>query len=94
MEFYANATDLDHLENLLSETNSSFDRLSIALCQLVEDFNLVSFTLLNIQDKETMANLIRQVDKTSGYVFTLPEYVDQPLTNIVLPRDDMMDGLR
>lgn len=82
---------MSHLEDLLSETNSAFDRLSIALCQLVEDFNLVSFSLLNIQDKETMASLVRTIDRSNGYIFTLPDYIDQPTTDIILPSEDLYD---
>eukprot|EP01135_Chromosphaera_perkinsii_P010039 Nk52_evm74s1992 gene=Nk52_evmTU74s1992 len=44
-------------------------KLNEALCGLIEDYNLVSFHTLNIEDKDTMGRLIKAVDKANGYVF-------------------------
>ena len=36
---------------------------------MVEDYSLVSFTPLNVQDKESMLNVLKQVDKANGCCF-------------------------
>ena len=40
------------------------------LVQVVEDFGLVSFTPLAIEDKESVKRVVAMVDKATGYVFT------------------------
>ena len=45
------------------------------LCDVVEDFGLLSFLLLSIQDAESVGRVIVRVDKCNGYVF-LKESVD------------------
>ncbi len=43
-----------------------FKRLNEALSELVEDFALVSFKTLNIQDGPSVAALLREVDRCNG----------------------------
>lgn len=39
------------------------------LCSVIEDYSLVSFVPLNVQDKDSMLNVLKQVDKANGYCF-------------------------
>jgi GPN-loop GTPase len=43
-------------------------RLNEAVCELVEDFGLVSFETLNISDAESVRRVLAQVDKANGYL--------------------------
>lgn len=43
--------------------------LSRALCQLIEEQPYVSFYPLYIEDKESVAKVVRVIDKANGYVF-------------------------
>ena len=43
--------------------------LSRALCQLIEEQPYVSFYPLYIEDKESVAKIVRVIDKANGYVF-------------------------
>lgn len=90
LEFYTNATDLSHIIDIMDEDEKyeKFNRLTKALCQLIEDFNLVSFVPVNIRDKDTMKNLIKIIDRANGYLFTTPDYSGKPLTDIVLPSEE------
>eukprot|EP00941_MAST-03F_sp_MAST-3F-sp1_P002577 g2577.t1 len=45
----------------------SFTRLNAAFCELVSDFQLVSFHTLDVSDKESIARLLRIIDKAVGY---------------------------
>ena len=38
--------------------------------QVVEDYSMVKFTLLNVEDKDSMRRVLALVDKATGYVFT------------------------
>jgi len=46
-----------------------FNKLSCAICELVSDFGLVNFVVLNIADKECMRNVLSLIDKANGYAF-------------------------
>lgn len=48
---------------------NKWTRLNEALIQLIEDFGLVSFQPLAVEDKESMAALVRAIDRASGFVF-------------------------
>ncbi|KAF2152458.1 hypothetical protein K461DRAFT_294121 [Myriangium duriaei CBS 260.36] len=44
-------------------------RLNEALIQLIDDFGLVSFQPLAVEDKASMMSLVRAIDRASGFVF-------------------------
>jgi len=48
---------------------SKFAALNRAIIELVQDFSLVSFETLAVEDKASMANLLRVIDRASGYAF-------------------------
>ena len=52
-----------------SKIKRRFDKMSLALIDVIEDFSLVHFVPLNVQDVQSMRNLIKQIDKTNGYLF-------------------------
>lgn len=72
LEFYTTATDLDYLHHALQREDKSgrFSELNKAMCEVIEDFSLVSFTTLNINDKESVARLVKLIDKSNGYVYS------------------------
>ena len=51
MEFFADVGDLDYLLDRLDADpfGKKFGKLNKALCSLIDDYSLVSFTTLNIQ---------------------------------------------
>jgi GPN-loop GTPase len=48
---------------------SRFDALNKAIIGLVNDFSLVAFEPLYVEDKTTMASLLHTIDRASGYAF-------------------------
>jgi hypothetical protein len=72
LEFYANATDLVYIEQAMEKENPSgkFKSLTSKLCEIVEDFSLVTYTTLDIKDKHSVANLVKIIDKSNGYIFS------------------------
>lgn len=46
-----------------------YDALNARLVDVIEDFSLVGFETLAVEDKESMYHLVRTVDKVGGWVF-------------------------
>ncbi|KAF3446545.1 hypothetical protein FNV43_RR11725 [Rhamnella rubrinervis] len=71
LDFYTDVQDLSYLQHLLAQDpyTSKYRKLTKELCDVVENFGLVNFTTLDIQDKESVGNLVKLIDKTNGYIF-------------------------
>jgi hypothetical protein len=74
LDFYTEVQDLSyllpHLEAESSRlTNSKFGALNQTIIDLVEEFGLVAFETLAVEDKKSMMNLLRAIDRASGYAF-------------------------
>jgi GPN-loop GTPase len=69
LDYYTECTDLRHLANALDADPlmRKHARLNRALCDLIEDFPWVSYHTLDIQDRESVLQLTRAVDKSNGY---------------------------
>jgi len=70
LDFYTEVMNLDYLHQYLdASTTPQFSKLNKTICNLIQDFSLVSFTPLNIQDKESVHRLVKVIDKTNGYIY-------------------------
>lgn len=71
LEFYMDVQDLSYLQHDLDQDPRSmkYRKLTKGLCDVIEDFGLVNFTTLDIQDKESVGNLVKLIDKSNGYIF-------------------------
>ncbi|CAL1530741.1 unnamed protein product [Lymnaea stagnalis] len=70
-DFYTDVLDLGYLLNLLQDDPllQKYKKLNEALVGIVEDYSLVSFIPLSVEDKESMLRVLKCVDKCNGYVF-------------------------
>lgn len=74
LDFYTEVQDLSyllpHLEAESSRlSNDKFSALNSAIIELVEEFGLVAFETLAVEDKKSMMTLLRAIDRASGYAF-------------------------
>ena len=79
LDFYTEVQDLQRLLPVLNleqsasgatgEAAKKWERLNEALISLVEDFGLVGFETLAVEDRQSMASLLKAIDRASGYVF-------------------------
>ncbi|XP_055067865.2 GPN-loop GTPase 2 [Misgurnus anguillicaudatus] len=71
LDFYTEVLDLSYLvEHLaLDPFFKKFHQLNKKLAEVIQDYSLVSFVPLNVQDKESMMQVLRTVDKANGYCF-------------------------
>ncbi len=56
-----------------SQAAQKYRKLNEKICDLIEEFSLVSFLTLNIQSKESVAEVVKLVDKANGCAYTLAE---------------------
>lgn len=68
LSFYADCQDLSLILDKCT-MNARLSALTRAISDLIEDFGLVSFLPLAVEDKECMAFLMQEVDKANGMVF-------------------------
>jgi len=71
LDFYTEVLDLGYLLDHFSTEPffKKYKKLNEVLVDIVQDYSLVNFVLLNIEDKETMLRVIKSIDKSNGYVF-------------------------
>ncbi|KAL2870655.1 GTPase GPN2 [Aspergillus lucknowensis] len=74
LDFYTEVQDLSYLLPYLDAESSrvsheKFGPLNNAIIQLIEEFGLVGFETLAVEDKKSMMHLLRAIDRASGYVF-------------------------
>ncbi|KAH0581634.1 GPN-loop GTPase 2 [Termitomyces sp. J132] len=73
LDFYTEVQDLSYLENSLSASlPPRFASLNMAMISLIEDYSLVGFETLAVEDKNSMIHLTRVIDRATGYVFIPP----------------------
>jgi hypothetical protein len=72
LDFYTQVQDLNYIVTALQQDvklPKGFVALGSAIAQVVEEFGLVGFETLAIDDAETVMNLAKLIDKANGYVF-------------------------
>eukprot|EP00794_Sanderia_malayensis_P000159 gene159-771_t len=75
LEFFTDVLDMSYLVEMFEKDPfmKRFKKLNKALTNVIQDYGLVSFTTLCIEDKETMIKLIQLIDKAGGYVFGIKD---------------------
>ncbi|XP_053124856.1 GPN-loop GTPase 2 [Hemicordylus capensis] len=71
LDYYTEVLDLSYLVDHLASDPffKNYRRLNKKLVEVIEDYGLVSFIPLNVQDKESMQRVMQAVDKANGYSF-------------------------
>ncbi|VAH63355.1 unnamed protein product [Triticum turgidum subsp. durum] len=72
LDFYTDVQDLSYLQYHLDQDprSAKYRKLTKELCDVIDDFSLVNFSTLDIQDKESVGNLVKLIDKSNGYIFS------------------------
>lgn len=74
LEFYTEVQNLKYLNPYLEKESptilgKNYVRLTEMIGNLVEDFNLVSFEVLSIDNKNAMIKLLQTIDLANGYAY-------------------------
>ncbi|KAJ3075477.1 hypothetical protein HDU98_007975 [Podochytrium sp. JEL0797] len=70
LDFYTEVQDLSYLLTGLNEdagASTRFQKLNAAVCELVEEFGIVGYTTLCIEEKASVRRLVEQLDRANGY---------------------------
>ncbi|KAL9000105.1 MAG: hypothetical protein Q9169_001180 [Polycauliona sp. 2 TL-2023] len=93
LEFYTEVQDLpDIVPHLMEESpmmrHPKFEGLNNAVIELVEDFGLVGFETLAVEDKKSMMTLLHSIDRAGGYAFGGAEGANDTVWQVAV-RDGM-----
>lgn len=71
LDFYTDVLDLGYLLEQFKEDPDvqRYKKLNASIVDIVQDYSLVSFIPLIVQEKESMLRVMQVVDKANGYVF-------------------------
>ncbi|KAF2129513.1 hypothetical protein P153DRAFT_290772 [Dothidotthia symphoricarpi CBS 119687] len=69
------------------EPTSKFSALNKAIVELVEDFALVGFETLAVEDKKSMMTLLRAIDRAGGYAFGGLEGANETVWQLAMRQD-------
>jgi hypothetical protein len=71
LDYYTDVLDLNYLIDTLDSDRflAKYKKLNAKICDIIQDFSLVSFLPLNIQKKSSIIRCIQQIDKANGYLF-------------------------
>lgn len=78
LDFYTEVQDLNYLlpslstESPMFAPEGKFAGLNRAIVDLVEEFGLVGFETLAVEDKKSMMSLLQTIDRAGGYAFGGP----------------------
>lgn len=71
MDFYTEVLNLDYLLDRLDTTEGlrKYKKLNASIVSLIEDFGLVSFLPLDVNNQRSLLALKNQIDKANGYIY-------------------------
>ncbi|KAI9679469.1 MAG: hypothetical protein M1817_005491 [Caeruleum heppii] len=89
LDFYTEVQDLTYLLPKLATENSvlrhpKFEGLNRAIVELVEDFGLVGFETLAVEDKKSMMKLLQAIDRAGGYAFGAAEGANDTVWQVAM----------
>lgn len=93
LEFYTDVQDLSYLLPILeNQISKRFTKLNQAIIELIEDFNLVGFETLCVEDKLSMTKLNLTIDKALGYYPSNRRFTPTSWENLVNTGASRFDG--
>lgn len=93
LDFYTEVLDLNYLLDALDNDafTSKYRKLNAAMTSIIEDYSLVSFTLLDIFKEESLIKVKNVADRANGFGFNVNEQksIDSMLSCALgMPADD------
>lgn len=77
IDFYTDVLDLSYLlknrnlnkDQFRPKLAKKFRKFNQALCDVIQDYSLVSYLPLNVQDRTSIERVINSIDKANGFIF-------------------------
>lgn len=95
LDYYTEVQDLSYLLPFLEKELSSFRGekwrgLNEAVTKLIEDFGLVHFEVLAVENKKSVMHLLRVIDRAGGYVFGGAEGANDTVWQVAMRNEASM----
>ncbi|KAI1460305.1 hypothetical protein F4805DRAFT_465570 [Annulohypoxylon moriforme] len=95
LDYYTEVQDLSYLTTYLEEESPAmrsdkFRRLNEAVANLVENFSLVRFEVLAVENRKSMMHLLRVIDRAGGYVFGGAEGANDTVWQVAMRNEGSM----
>ncbi|KAL7627714.1 hypothetical protein AAE478_001909 [Parahypoxylon ruwenzoriense] len=95
LDYYTEVQDLSYLMSHLEEEgpamrSEKFSRLNKAVADLVENFGLVRFEVLAVENKKSMMHLLHVIDRAGGYVFGGAEGANDTVWQVAMRNESSM----
>ena len=89
LDYFTEVQDLSYLLPHLASENPvmrhpKFEGLNNAVVDLVEDFGLVAFETLAVEDKRSMMTLLQAIDRAGGYAFGSAEGANDTVWQVAM----------
>lgn len=89
LDYYTEVQDLSYLLPHLANENQvmrhpKYEGLNNAVVDLVEDFGLVGFETLAVEDKRSMMTLLQAIDRAGGYAFGSAEGANDTVWQVAM----------
>ena len=97
LDFYTDVDDLTYLTpHLESESpalrSDKFGKLNEAVAGLIENYGLVRYEVLAVENKKSMMHLLRVIDRAGGYVFGGAEGANDTIWAVSMRNESSMMG--
>jgi GPN-loop GTPase len=77
IDFYTDVLDLSYLmtnknfnkDRFQPKLAKKYRRFNRLLCDVIQDYSLVSYIPLNVQDRSNIERVVRTIDKANGFIF-------------------------
>lgn len=93
-QYFLNPNNLEHLAEAVNDRmHPKFAKGTRNICNLLEDYGIVNFAPLAVEDVESLAYVVRLADKANGYAYTGAEESNSELQSVInrLDADDPED---
>ena len=89
LDYYTEVQDLSYLLPHLGSENPvmrhpKFEGLNNAVVELIEDFGIVGFETLAVEDKRSMMTLLQVIDRAGGYAFGCAEGANDTVWQVAM----------
>lgn len=89
LDYYTDVDDLSYLVPALEAESPAlrsqkFSKLNTAISKVIEDFALVRFEVLAVENKKSMMHILRVIDRAGGYVFGTAEGANDTIWQVAM----------
>ncbi|RCI08403.1 hypothetical protein L249_8959 [Ophiocordyceps polyrhachis-furcata BCC 54312] len=95
LDFYTDVDDLSYLTPYLEAESpvmrsEKFGRLNEAIANMIESYGLVRYVALAVENKQSMTQLLRIIDRAGGYVFGSAEGANDTIWAVAMRNEASM----